>query len=95
MVPPVQVAVVGDNVTFDCIVSGTHPFTVMWSSDRVDVSEFNNSSTSDPGGDMVTVTLPLYNVTMEYFQTYVCSARSDVNNITFAAVAALLSKSTN
>lgn len=98
MDPPVQVAMVGDNVTFDCTVSGTHPFTVMWTSDitvlESEPSIDSDSSTSDQDGDMITLTLSLSNVTVGDFQTYICSARSDATNVTFAKMGALLSKST-
>ena len=39
MYPAVQIASVGDDVTFECTVNSVPPFTVMWMSDRANVSK--------------------------------------------------------
>ena len=86
MNPTVQVAAVGDDVTFECTVTNIPPFTVMWMSDKTNVS----NQTESPNG-MVTLRLTLTNVTDRDYHTYTCSAK-DINGNVFASESALLSK---
>ena len=88
MDPPIQIAALGDNVTFKCTVTNISPFTVMWMSDRT--SKSNQSSLCNR---TVTLPLTLTNVTKTDYRTYICSAE-DNNNKTFAIKYALLSKLT-
>lgn len=96
--PPLKVAMVGGNVTFYCVVSGTHPFTVTWSNSSNDVLEatasIDSASSTDSGDEMISLFLPLPNVTEEDFQEYTCSARSNDTNVTFAKASAVLSEYT-
>ena len=86
MNPRVQVAAVGDDVTFECTVTNIPPFTVMWMSDKTNVS----SQIESPNG-MATLPLTLTNVTDRDYRTYTCSAK-DRNGNVFASESALLSK---
>ena len=86
MNPTVQVAAVGDDVTFECTVTNIPPFTVMWMSDKTNVS----SQIESPNGT-VTLPLTLTNVTDRDYRTYTCSAK-DRNGNVFASESALLSK---
>ena len=96
--PPLKAAMVGGNVTFYCVVSGTHPFTVTWSNSDDDVLEAtastDSASSTNSGDEKINFTLPFPNVTKEDFQEYTCSARSNDTNVTFAKASALLSEYT-
>ena len=87
---PNQIAAEGDNVTFDCRVTGTAPFTVIWmnSSMNVLVESVENESR------LSNLTLSLTNVTNMSYQTYTCIGRSDSNE-TFVSASATLSKLLN
>lgn len=88
MYPAVQIASVGDDVTFECTVNSVPPFTVMWTSDRANVSKESLLFESRDG--MVTLPLTLTNVTDRDFDTYICLAKA--NSTTFASKPAVLSK---
>ena len=88
MHPAVQIAAVGDDVTFECTVNNIPPFTVMWMSDGSNVSRISSPLESRNG--TVTLLLTLTNVTDRHFDTYICSAKD--NNSTFASKPAVLSK---
>ena len=88
MDPPVQIAALGDNVTFKCTVTNIPPFTVMWMSDST--SQSNQSSLRNR---TVTLPLTLTNVTKTDYRTYICSAE-DNNDKIFANEHVLLSKLT-
>ena len=90
--PEVQIAAVGDDVTFECTVTHIPPFTVMWMSDKTNVS--NESSLLESLNGMVTLPLTLRNVTNTDYHTYTCSA-IDNNDDTFVSESALLSKLTS
>ena len=91
MHPEVQIAAIGDDVTFECTVTNIPPFTVMWMSDKTNVS--NESSLLDSRNRMVTLHLTLRNVTNTDFHTYTCSVM-DNNGETLVSESALLSKLT-
>ena len=91
MHPTVQIAAVGDDVTFECTVTNIPLFTVTWMRDKTNVS--NESLPFESLNGIVTLPLTLRNVTIKDYHTYICSAK-DNNGKTFAVESALLSKLT-
>ena len=87
--PTVQVAAVGDDVTFECTVTNIPPFIVTWLSDRSNVSK--QSSLLDSENGIVTLRLTLTNVTNKDYHTYTCSAVDRTGTI-FASKFAVLGK---
>ena len=91
MYPAVQIAAVGDDVTFECTVNNIPLFTVMWMSDRTNAS--NQSLLSESLDGMVTLLLTLRNVTNRDYHSYTCIA-IDNNGNTLVSESALLGKLT-
>ena len=89
MNPTVQVAAIGDNVTFNCTVTNISQVTVTWMSNGINLS--NQSSPPESHNGMVTLLLNLTNVTNGDYHTYKCSAKYN-NDIIFASKSAILSK---
>ena len=83
-----QCAAEGENVTFNCTVTGigTRPFTVMWLNDaNVLIDSIN--VTMNP----VTFPLTLQNVTSKNYRNYTCVGRDDETMMNFVSASAILS----
>lgn len=86
---PSQVAEEGESVTFDCTVTGTVPFTVVWYNSTMNMLEQSSSNESLMNG-IVTLTLTI-NVTNTNYQNYTCVGRTDSGQ-EFVSTVATLSK---
>ena len=82
-----------ENVTFDCSVTRTTPFSVMWLNESMDVLCHSDDSSCEEVSinDTINLSLRIHNVTTTSLQNYTCVGIDD--NITFARASATLSKS--
>ena len=88
--PPSQTAEDSKTVTFNCTVTGTAPFTVVWLNSTMNKLMGSSMNQSLMDGN-VTLTLVLTNVTNTSYQNYTCAGiRTD--NQTFVSTIATLSK---
>ena len=90
MDPPSQVATEGENVTFNCTVTGTAPFTVVWINSSMNMLVQSSLNESLMNGT-VTLVLALTHVTNTSYQIYTCIGRRD-NDDTFVNASATLGK---
>ena len=82
-----QFAAEGENVTFNCTVTGTHPFTVMWLNDTKELITSSNITNMDT----VTLLLNLQNVTSKDYRNYTCVGSDNKAMTSFVSAYATLS----